>query len=146
MAAGSLKALELARRGEQRARLWDNTAYFRAQLEECGFDVLPGERPINPIMLYDARKASDFAAASRAAGIYVTAFSFPVVPRGQARIRTQMSSALGRSDIDRAVEVFRTFASRGPVNSRGLRAAAALVRARSRSPSHNPHRRGALRR
>ncbi len=108
--AGSLKALELARRGEQRARLWDNTAYFRGQLEENGFDVLPGEHPIIPIMLYDARKASDFAAASRAAGIYVTAFSFPVVPKGQARIRTQMSSALSRDDIDRAVEVFRTVA------------------------------------
>lgn len=109
--AGSLKALELACRGEQRARLWDNTAYFRAQLEKCGFDVLPGEHPIIPIMLYDARKASEFAAASRAAGIYVTAFSFPVVPKGQARIRTQMSSALSRDDIDRAVEVFRTVAS-----------------------------------
>ncbi len=108
--AGSLKALELERRGEQRARLWDNTAYFRGQLEENGFDVLPGEHPIIPIMLYDARKASDFAAASRAAGIYVTAFSFPVVPKGQARIRTQMSSALSRDDIDRAVEVFRTVA------------------------------------
>ena len=104
--AGSLKALELARRGEQRAALWDNTAYFRGKLEAAGFDVLPGEHPIIPIMLYDAKKASDFAAYSREAGIFVTAFSFPVVPKGQARIRTQMSSALTRDEIDRAVAVF----------------------------------------
>lgn len=104
--AGSLKALELARRGGQRAALWDNTAYFRGKLEAAGFDVLPGEHPIIPIMLYDAKKASDFAAYSREAGIFVTAFSFPVVPKGQARIRTQMSSALTRDEIDRAVAVF----------------------------------------
>ncbi|WP_284125108.1 glycine C-acetyltransferase [Parerythrobacter aestuarii] len=108
--AGSIKALELARRGEQRATLWDNTAYFRGKLEEAGFDVLPGEHPIIPIMLYDAKKAADFAAGARAAGIYVTAFSFPVVPRGQARIRTQMSSAITREEIDRAVDVFATVA------------------------------------
>ncbi len=104
--AGSIKALELARRGEQRAKLWDNTRYFRERLEAEGFDVLKGEHPIIPIMLYDAKIASDFAAHSRAAGVYVTAFSFPVVPREQARIRTQMSSAVSRDEIDRAIEVF----------------------------------------
>jgi glycine C-acetyltransferase len=104
--AGSLKALELARRGDQRARLWDNTGYFRERLEASGFDILPGEHPIIPIMLYDAKQAAEFAANARASGIYVTAFSYPVVPRGQARIRTQMSSALSRDDIDRSVEVF----------------------------------------
>ena len=106
--AGSLKALELARRGDVREKLWDNTAYFRGKLEEAGFDILPGEHPIIPIMLYDAKKAADFAAGARAAGIYVTAFSFPVVPKGQARIRTQMSSALSRDEIDRAVDVFKS--------------------------------------
>ena len=104
--AGSIKAMELARRGEQRARLWDNTRYFRERLEAEGFDVLKGEHPIIPIMLYDAKLASEFAAHARAAGIYVTAFSYPVVPKGQARIRTQMSSAVSRDDIDRAIEVF----------------------------------------
>ncbi|TNE45680.1 MAG: glycine C-acetyltransferase [Sphingomonadales bacterium] len=104
--AGSIKALELARRGEQRARLWDNTRYFRERLEAEGFDVLKGEHPIIPIMLYDAKLASEFAAYSRAAGVYVTAFSYPVVPKGQARIRTQMSSAVSRDDIDQAIDVF----------------------------------------
>ena len=104
--AGSIKALELARRGEQRAKLWENTRYFREKLEAEGFDILPGEHPIIPIMLYDAKDAADFAAHARANGIYVTAFSFPVVPKGKARIRTQMSSAITRDDIDHAVEVF----------------------------------------
>ncbi|WFL77321.1 glycine C-acetyltransferase [Altererythrobacter arenosus] len=105
--AGSIKALELARRGEQRAKLWDNTRYFREQLEAEGFDVLKGEHPIIPIMLYDAKLAAEFAAQARAAGVYVTAFSFPVVPKGQARIRTQMSSAVSRDEIDQAIEVFK---------------------------------------
>jgi glycine C-acetyltransferase len=104
--AGSIKAIELARRGEQRARLWDNTRYFRERLEAEGFDVLKGEHPIIPIMLYDAKLASEFAAHSRAAGVYVTAFSYPVVPKGQARIRTQMSSAVSQNDIDQAIDVF----------------------------------------
>ena len=104
--AGSIKALELARRGEQRAKLWDNTRYFREKLEAAGFDILPGEHPIIPIMLYDAKDAADFATHARANGIYVTAFSFPVVPKGKARIRTQMSSAITRDDIDHAVDVF----------------------------------------
>ncbi len=104
--AGSIAALELAREGAQRQRLWDNTTYFREALEREGFDVLPGEHPIIPIMLYDALKASAFAQAARSAGIYVTAFSYPVVPKDKARIRTQMSSALSRDDLDRAIEVF----------------------------------------
>jgi len=94
------------RRGEQREKLWDNTRYFRDKLEAEGFDILPGEHPIIPIMLYDAKDAANFAAHARANGIYVTAFSFPVVPKGKARIRTQMSSAITRDDIDHAVEVF----------------------------------------
>jgi glycine C-acetyltransferase len=104
--AGSIKALELARRGEQRAKLWDITRYFRERLEAEGFDVLEGEHPIIPIMLYDAKVAIEFAAKSRAAGVYITAFSFPVVPEGKARIRTQMSSATTHEDIDHAITVF----------------------------------------
>ncbi len=104
--AGSIKALELAARPEQRATLWENTRYFRQRLEEAGFDVLPGEHPIIPIMLYDAKVAADFAAHARANGVFVTAFSFPVVPNGQARIRTQMSSALTKEELDHAIDVF----------------------------------------
>jgi glycine C-acetyltransferase len=67
---------------------------------------LPGEHPIIPIMLYDASKAQDFARAAMEHGVYVTAFSYPVVPKGKARIRTQMSSALSEADIDAALEAF----------------------------------------
>jgi glycine C-acetyltransferase len=105
--AGALAALELAREGEQRKKLWQNTRYFREQLEDSGFDVLPGEHPIVPIMLYDPRRALGLAATARERGLYVTAFSFPVVPRDQARIRTQMSSALSRDDIDVALDILR---------------------------------------
>ena len=105
--AGSIKALEIAREGEQRERLMDNTRYFRQRLESEYFDILPGEHPIIPIMLYDAKKAAQFARFAQGAGVYVTAFSFPVVPKGQARIRTQMSSALSKEEIDFAVDVFR---------------------------------------
>jgi glycine C-acetyltransferase len=68
--------------------------------------LLPGEHPIVPVMLHDAQKASRFAAEMLKLGVYVVAFSFPVVPKGQARIRTQMSAALSADDIDRALEAF----------------------------------------
>jgi len=105
--AGALAALDLARDPAHRERLWVNTAYFREQLEDAGFDILPGEHPIIPIMLYDAGRAARFAASARRSGLYVTAFSFPVVPRDRARIRTQMSSALSRDEIDFALEILR---------------------------------------
>lgn len=103
--AGALSALELARDGAQRTKLWENTAYFRSGLEAAGFDVLPGEHPIIPIMLYDAKIAAGFATRARERGVYITAFSFPVVPRGAARVRTQMSSALSVDQLDTALAV-----------------------------------------
>jgi len=106
--AGAIKAVELATSApELRQRLASNTARFRAGLEEVGFDVLPGEHPIVPVMLHDATLAARFAEAVLAQGVYVVAFSFPVVPRGKARIRTQMSAALTDADIDLALEAFR---------------------------------------
>lgn len=104
--AGSLKALELVREGSALARLRSNTKRFRKGLESLGFDLLRGEHPIIPIMLYDAAKAQDFAKSAMEQGVYVTAFSYPVVPQDKARIRTQMSSALSEDDIDFALEAF----------------------------------------
>ncbi|WP_435417026.1 glycine C-acetyltransferase [Parerythrobacter aurantius] len=104
--AGGLKAMELVRRGEAREKLMRNTKRFREGLEAIGFDLIPGEHPIIPIMFYEADKAARFAQEAMVEGVYVTAFSFPVVPRGKARIRTQMSSALDDSDIDTALGAF----------------------------------------
>ena len=105
--AGALKAVELAANsGQLRQQLADNTAYFRAGLERLGFELLPGEHPIVPIMLHDAALAARFADAMLEHGIYVTAFSYPVVPKGQARIRTQMSAAFSRDDLDTALDAF----------------------------------------
>ncbi len=89
-----------------RDRLMDNTAYFRAQLSQVGFDVLPGTHPIVPVMLYDAHTAQEFAARMLEEGVYVISFSYPVVPEGQARIRTQVSAAHTRADLDFAVACF----------------------------------------
>jgi len=89
-----------------RDKLMDNTRYFRSKLEKVGFDVLAGETAIVPVMLYDAKLASDFADAMLAEGIYVIGFSYPVVPQGQARIRTQISAAHETEHLDRAVDAF----------------------------------------
>jgi len=89
-----------------RDKLMDNTRYFRSKLEKVGFDVLAGETAIVPVMLYDAKLASDFADAMLEEGIYVIGFSFPVVPKGQARIRTQISAAHETEHLDRAVDAF----------------------------------------
>jgi glycine C-acetyltransferase len=105
--AGAIRAIELvSESSELRDRLRDNTAYFRAGMERLGFDLLPGEHPIVPVMLYDAALAARFADAMLARGVYVIAFSFPVVPQGKARIRTQMSAALSTDDLDMAIEAF----------------------------------------
>jgi glycine C-acetyltransferase len=105
--AASLKVLELLESGgELRARLRENTARFRSRMTELGFDVLPGDHPIAPIMYGDAALAGRTAEAMLERGIYVIAFSFPVVPKGAARIRTQMSAAHSREDIDRAIAAF----------------------------------------
>jgi len=107
MVAGAIKALEIARDSDElRQSLNVKTAYFRKGLTEAGLDVLPGEHPIVPIMLYDGAKAIAFANAMLEAGVYVIAFSYPVVPNGKARIRAQMSAGLSQDDIDRAIEAF----------------------------------------
>ncbi|HAR52623.1 MAG TPA: glycine C-acetyltransferase, partial [Roseovarius nubinhibens] len=92
-----MRALELVEQGDDlRAQLFENTAYWRAGLEKLGFDLLPGEHPIVPVMLGEAQLAQDMAAKLFEEGVYVSGFFFPVVPRGQARIRTQMNAALTR--------------------------------------------------
>ncbi len=107
IAAASLKALDLLEGGgELRARLRENTARFRGRMTELGFDVLPGDHPIAPVMYGDAVLAGRTAEAMLERGIYVVAFSYPVVPRGAARIRTQMSAAHSLADIDRAIAAF----------------------------------------
>ena len=105
--AAGIKALDLAEAGDAlRARLFENTAYWRAGLEQLGFDLLPGEHPIVPVMLGEAQLAQDMAAKLFEEGVFVSGFFFPVVPRGQARIRTQMSAALTRQDLDHALAAF----------------------------------------
>jgi len=105
--AGAIKALALVSESTAlRDKLAANTARFREGLDNLGFDLLPGEHPIVPVMMHDAQKASRFAERLLGLGVYVVAFSFPVVPKGKARIRTQMSAALSYADIDRAIEAF----------------------------------------
>ena len=89
-----------------REKLMDNTRYFREKLGTVGFDLLEGETAIVPVMLYDAKLATDFADAMLAEGIYVIGFSYPVVPKDQARIRVQISAAHEREHLDRAVTAF----------------------------------------
>ena len=103
----TLKTLELIRDGDAlRAQLFRNAERFRAQMAEAGFDLLPGEHPIIPVMLKDARLAGEMASALMDEGVYVTAFSFPVVPKGLARIRTQMCAAHSDEQVDQAVTAF----------------------------------------
>ena len=105
--AASLKAIDMAERGDNlRARLFDNAARFRAGMAVAGFALLPGEHPIIPVMLGEAKLAQDMAAKLYEQGVYVTGFFFPVVPKGQARIRTQMSAAHTPEDIEQAIAAF----------------------------------------
>ena len=107
--AGALKAMELVDESNGlRNRLKENTKMFRDGLEQLGFDLQPGEHPIIPVMLYDAELASQFANAMLEQGVYVVAFSFPVVPKGKARIRTQVSAALTQTQIELALKAFAT--------------------------------------
>jgi glycine C-acetyltransferase len=107
IAATSVKVLDLLADGAAlRDRLRENTSYFRSRLEGLGFELLPGDHPIIPVMLGDAKLATEMADRLLAEGVYVIGFSFPVVPKGQARIRTQMSAGLERSHLDRAVAAF----------------------------------------
>ncbi|MEB8431796.1 glycine C-acetyltransferase [Cocleimonas sp. KMM 6892] len=105
--AGALKAIDIAENSnELRKSLRENTRYYRDALTEQGFDILEGDHPIVPIMLYDAKVASSFAKKMLDKGVYVIAFSFPVVPEGKARIRTQISAGHSRADIDKAIAAF----------------------------------------
>jgi glycine C-acetyltransferase len=105
--AASVRALELIETSaELRDRLRDNTAHFRTRMTELGFDVLPGEHPIVPVMIGDEVTAAAFSARLVDLGVYAVSFSFPVVPRGTARIRTQMSAAHTVADLDFAADQF----------------------------------------
>ncbi|ONI81130.1 glycine C-acetyltransferase [Actinosynnema sp. ALI-1.44] len=105
--AASLAALELlSTSGELLTRLRENTALFRTRMTEEGFDLLPGEHPIIPVMIGDAAVAGRLADLLLEQGIYVIGFSYPVVPHGKARIRTQMSAAHSADDVNRAVDAF----------------------------------------
>jgi glycine C-acetyltransferase len=108
VAAASLAVLDLLEDTPQlRAQLFDNTRFFRAGLAAAGFNLKPGEHPIIPVMLGDAALAARMADALLARGVYVIGFSYPVVPQGQARIRTQMSAALTREQLAQALEAFK---------------------------------------
>ncbi|GGP45401.1 glycine C-acetyltransferase [Streptomyces abikoensis] len=104
----SLRVLDLlTESGDRRARLRENTKLFRTEMTAAGFDILPGEHPIAPVMVGDAALAGRMAAALLEKGIYVIAFSYPVVPNGKARIRVQLSAAHSREDVLRTVAAFR---------------------------------------
>ena len=105
--AASIAALRLVEDGDDlRAALFRNAAHWRRGLTELGFDLLPGEHPIIPVMLYDAPRAQAMAARLFELGVYVSPFFFPVVPKGRARIRTQMNAALTIADLDTALAAF----------------------------------------
>ncbi|MBT8068481.1 MAG: glycine C-acetyltransferase [Gammaproteobacteria bacterium] len=107
IAASSIAVLDLLERDSAlREQLHENAAYFRAQMTDRGFDLKPGEHPIIPVMLGDAKLATTMADLLLQKGIYVVGFAFPVVPKGQARIRTQMSAGLTREQLDKAIEAF----------------------------------------
>jgi glycine C-acetyltransferase len=105
--AASLTALELlGSSSELLDRLRANTALFRSSMTEAGFDVLPGDHPISPVMIGDAAEAGRLADKLLEKGIYVIGFSYPVVPHGKARIRVQLSAAHSTEDVSRAVQAF----------------------------------------
>ena len=107
IAATTLRVLDLVETSDGlRAQLHENTAYFRRRMTEAGFQVVPGEHPIAPVMLGDAALAASFAEKLLDRGVYVIGFSYPVVPMGKARIRTQMSAGHDRAQLDRAIEAF----------------------------------------
>jgi glycine C-acetyltransferase len=107
IAAASIAVLDLLERDNSlQQQLHENAAYFRAQMTERGFNLKPGEHPIIPVMLGDAKLATQMADALLKRGIYVIGFSYPVVPTGEARIRTQMSAGLNRAQLDMAIDAF----------------------------------------
>ena len=107
IAAASIAVLDLLERDNSlQQQLHENAAYFRNKMTERGFDLKPGEHPIIPVMLGDAKLATRMADELLKRGVYVIGFAFPVVPKGQARIRTQMSAGLTRAQLDTAIEAF----------------------------------------
>ncbi|GHE72716.1 2-amino-3-ketobutyrate coenzyme A ligase [Streptomyces cellulosae] len=107
IAAASLKVLDLLESADElRVRLAENTALFRRRMTEEGFDVLPGDHAIAPVMIGDAARAGRMAELLLERGVYVIGFSYPVVPQGQARIRVQLSAAHSTDDVNRAVDAF----------------------------------------
>ncbi|QXT38162.1 glycine C-acetyltransferase [Gymnodinialimonas ceratoperidinii] len=107
--AAGIEALRLVTEGDDlRKTLFENAAYWRSGLQNLGFELLEGEHPIIPVMLGDAQLSQQMASRLFELGVYVAGFFFPVVPKGQARIRTQMNAALSRDDLDRALEAFAT--------------------------------------
>jgi glycine C-acetyltransferase len=107
IAATSIRVLDLLENGDElRGPLRENSVYFREKMTTLGFELLPGEHPIIPVMLGDAKLASSMADQLLENGIYVIGFSYPVVPKGKARIRTQMSAAHTRAHLDKAIAAF----------------------------------------
>lgn len=108
IACGSYKTFEMLERDTSlRDKVHENTAYFRAKIKEVGFDIIESDHPIVAIMLYDAKTATEFAARMLELGVYVVGFCYPVVPKDKARIRTQISAAHSKEDLDYAVDCFR---------------------------------------
>ena len=104
---GALKALEIVINTPLlRETLWENTLYFRSKMSSLGFDIIPGKHPIVPIMLRDEIKTVELAKAVNKKGLFVVGFSFPVVPRGEARIRVQLSAAHTKEQLDKAISIF----------------------------------------
>ena len=108
IAAASIKVFDmLSESTALRDKVHENARYFRAEMEKAGFDLLPGEHPIVPVMLYDAKIANEFAARMLEKGVYVVGFCYPVVPKGRDRIRTQISAGHTKEDLDFAVQCFK---------------------------------------
>ena len=111
--AGALRSLELLDQSTQlRDRLLKNTHFFRNEMEHRGFAILPGEHPIVPVMMGDAATATRMADAMLEEGVYVIGFSYPVVPEGKARIRTQVSAAHSHEDLEHVIQAFETVRDR----------------------------------
>ena len=105
--AATIRTIELLEESTAlRDKVHENARYFRSEMEKLGFDLLPGEHPIVPVMLYDPRVAHEFARRMLDKGVYVVAFCYPVVPKGKDRIRTQISAGHTKEDIDHAVKAF----------------------------------------
>lgn len=106
--AATLKTIEMLNASTAlRDKVHENAKYFRAEMEKCGFDLLPGEHPIVPVMLYDPKVANEFADRMLEKGVYVVGFCYPVVPKGRDRIRTQISAGHTKEDLDYAIQCFK---------------------------------------